>query len=478
MVGWQKILKGNLIVKAIALVAFSLMARYFNASEIAYYALIPAITLLIYAVSGLGLPALLEKYAPAMEAEERSTLILSAGGVQLAIGGLLCIAVFLIFEPVASFMSMPAGWGDLKALICLAFFVSLSCKILLNALICTGDFTSYTRVFVVLESLTKILPLLAFGLLDGAILIAYLVALVISAGYGFYVYFRTLPHFNVDFYKLFALLRQYPWLYVESIFNSLRMAGDTLLVSIFLGEENLSIYYIIKRVAEQIAPLASAIVRSSTHYLSVLRNAPVSVRNKELQIKLDGVLTLFMLVVALYSIVSLPLTLVMAGSAYESYMVLSGLLVFHYGLFTTLSLLLKVLLNFGSHVHRFLFSLSQFCIFILLFVFVFKAFGVWGLAFSLLISDLVILLGVVWVLRSLGIILHKGIFRAYGLIALAVGGLILLSRLPKFFPVVSWESIGSYSVVWFVFLAIAWFIVGRNARDECKGFVLKKLNRV
>lgn len=475
MNGWTTLLKGNLILKAMSLVLFAIIARLFDASEIVVYALIPSLSIVFVSVSGFGILTVCEKYVPTCSDPQRSELVLGAFLLQLI--GLIALVAFFFytFDYWISKGIMPAKWQEMRGLVCLSIFLFALSNVQLTLLNILGKFAYVNKIRIVFESFNKFLPIVSVLVLGGGVLPMYFFAQLIA----FLLAMNYLRHEVsiglVSLKPILAKLFQYPYLYVESIFNAFRNVGDNLVVSAVLGEAQLSIYYVLKRAAEQIEPLGSAILKASVPHFSKLKSVARAERLQSINLTLEkygygcfqtGLLYVPVCVVVLYLV---------AGQQYINDYAASILLVIHYALLICTSMALKVVLNFSKAVYRVFYIGISFLLFCGIFVFWLKDFGVLGASASLVLVDVFMLsvLGA-WLL-GLGVRMIRWIGLLTLEIAILVSVLFWISGTEAGFSV---EFLYRFILLIITCMSLVWFCTTKDIKSSVEARLRSLLNRL
>lgn len=454
MKGWTTLLKGNLILKLLTLVLFAIIARLFETEEIVIYALIPSLSIVFVSLSGFGILTVCEKYVPTCNDSLKSELILGAVLLQ-SLGLLVLGSVFYCsFDYWVSKGFMPADWANYKSLVCLSIFLFALNNVQLIILNILGKFRRVNNVRILFESLNKILPITAVLLFDGDVIVMYLAAQVLTFVVSINYIRQEVSFTGVSLKPILKKIAQYPYLYIESVFNAFRNVGDNLVVSAVLGDSALSIYYVLKRAAEQIEPLGSAILKASAPHFSKLKNVEVEERNKTINTTLEAYAYGCFQTGILYAPVCVVVLYLVAGQQYVDHYASSILLVVHYALLICTSMALKVVLNFSNAMYRFVYVSVSFLMFCAVFVFLLSDYGVLGAAASLVLVDIFMLAILGGWLLSLGVKMMHWI----GLVAFEVVILSVVLGLVRDVHVgISYEFFMSFLLLSIVCASLVWF---------------------
>lgn len=473
--GWTTLLKGNLLIKILALLFFAFIARLFSASEVVIYALIPSISILLASLSGFGLSTLSEKYGPSLSEPERSSYLVGALSIQL-LGLAVAIGIsFLMFGYWAKALSIPADWISRKVILHLSLFLYGATYLAVTYLNILGSYSSVNTVRLVLEILNKIIPIIFYFLSFASVLEGYLIAQVIAFILAFIKLKGTIKTLSINLKPVFSLLRKYPSLYFESIFNSLRTMGDNIIVSFVLGEILLSQYFIFKRISEQLEPIGNALVQSSIQSFSKIRTLSSIDRIAALDTILRSYAFSFMQLSFIYAPVCLILVYILAGKEYVQYANIAGLLAIHFAFNVTFSMQMKIVLNFFRPVYRLVLSASSFGIYIFLLLTVFNGIGLWGAALSLLCSDVLMLMVSTILMKRVGVENRR---RVASIILQALGLSVILIYVNAPGSITDVANIASLLSISFVFLAIGYFNLSSTQKNELHALLLRSFPKL
>jgi O-antigen/teichoic acid export membrane protein len=262
------LLASRLAVAGIALAFLGVSTRLLTLDQMAVFALYNTLCGLLTVVCSLGMLASCLKQVPALRAAGRSreaaSLLRSAAGVYMTGAAAVTIALWAAAEPIGRLLLKRAGAGaDVRAaaLAALCFGLYEAAQLLLASLQRFGRQSRDNVASALIQRLLSLALFFPFGL--SGYLAGFAAGSLAAAASGGWILRRFLRENPPPSFSPGALRDDIGYaapFYLDGYFRYVYMQADQLLVAIFLGPAELSIYFVAKRFLAYGQVLVSSLV--------------------------------------------------------------------------------------------------------------------------------------------------------------------------------------------------------------------------
>ena len=351
----------NISGKVFTLVLFAVLARIISPMDLAYIALIPALSSVLLSLFGLGINTLMERDGPQKISQN------TAVGYSLMRTG----SLFNLFS-IAAVVILGYIFVDYWSPVILADYVIINVRWILLPL-ATYMLLKVTGLFLLLDGKAA-----QFGLLQvfsdifakTAVVVLYLIkpsemAIFIGLSVGqlpFLIYGLWLQRgwiLNKGYAPIRQVFIQALPFYIESNFNAARNQGDNILVSTLLGPVAMAGYYVAKTVANQLSVFYNPVSSFMTHRLSSKKGQSEEAMNDAFKQVWLLCVPVFIFIACSIGAISPFLIHMVAGEQYTSVWPVAFILCLLTCSLTLYSVSSRILLIIGNAFERFRVTMLQ-----------------------------------------------------------------------------------------------------------------------
>jgi O-antigen/teichoic acid export membrane protein len=429
--GAKVIALASILTKVLTLGLFVLLTRLLEPHELALVPLVQSIAMFGYALFTCGLPTAMEKHVQSYrqgDAKSYNAYMATSFCFLMAIGVVLFVIIYQFpFLLNSTFKDVLISEQLVKC-----FALPVSCcylnQILAHLLLLQGKFRSYSAVLNMGDLFSKSCGLLAFLIYRDA----HWLLIGLGGGYSFTiaggVWLNACEFLRQrEFMSLLKVLGSSYQYTIESCFNAFRNFGDSVLVGSLLGAKALALYYVCKKLSDQIVILIKPL---QTPMIPIMAKAAAK-GNDQLQALYDQLwdsvypLTFF---ICLLVAGSSPLFLsIVSGEEYYSGWFICLVLCFGRAALFVLGLETRFMLLLGTAYTRFKITVIQ-SVVTLVSVFILSHYwGALGVALSIVFASFIAIIISMHINKSLG--LHIGNYRYVYLVSVVMISLALVQSL-------------------------------------------------
>ncbi|MDP3586960.1 MAG: oligosaccharide flippase family protein [Hydrogenophaga sp.] len=361
----------TLLAKLFTIFILALLSRELKPGELAYIALIPSVAYIFLSLSSFGVNTLLERDAPKLLATNPlEAMTLMKSGVVININTLLftIISFWFFSKEIGNFLTDNSDvLSDFRLVILplcayllihiVAFPFQLQNKI---------DLFGFIKIYSDISAKSAALGLYYYLPCAESLLLGLAIGQAPFILLGLYLHRTWL--FHSGRLPIISLLKKSSVFYIESILNALRNWGDSILVSSLIGAESLAVFYIAKRISDQISVFFQPFMTAFVPFMSSKHGMGKEHFASSFKLLWTLIPAIFILLSSAFTCITPILVNLIAGEQYANSVNLAIILTWNVSALAIYSLSARVLLIIGSSIERFRITVFQiFITFVLIF---------------------------------------------------------------------------------------------------------------
>lgn len=388
MKGYNTLLMGSILSKLFGIIVFIILARLLKPGELGVIALIPSVALIVFSLFSFGIVTSMEREVPKclmLDRKDGESILCGCSILLFLVVVISFTATAMLFEELViildnSFLDS-VGYFFLAPVF---FFLALHSFSIIFKL--SGDLKSYWLVRYLSDLISKVVAILMYmydssleSLMIGSV-IGYLPFIILAiykiSNFGGVSFRYGIK--KIDFSIVY---------YVESLFNTAKVYGDPVIISLIMNPGMVGAYYVSKRMSEQMEALLQP-VQAMVVPLFSQKYSESDCSFKNFVLSSLSVGEFFLWVSVSMSLVAPYLLFIIGGDAYSSYVIASVVLSLSLGFFHFNTILGRSILFLGDRHSRFLLSVVHFFLVLIVAIPLSKVWGLNGYAIGVLCSQL------------------------------------------------------------------------------------------